>query len=64
MPAAVSEMSRQLWLLALTGLALAERPLLSCEADAADWEECVPEEDTLLLQVGVRTLTTQMKIDF
>jgi hypothetical protein len=56
-------MSRQpwlprLWLLVFTGLALAE-PLVSCEADAADWEECLPEEDTLLLQVGVRTLTTQ-----
>lgn len=55
---AIREMSRQpwlrrLWLLALTGLALAE-PLVSCEADAADWEECLPEEDTLLLQVGVR----------
>lgn len=44
---------RRLWLLALTGLALAE-PLVSCEADAADWEECLPEEDTLLLQMGVR----------
>ena len=52
-----AEMSRQLWLLALTGLALAE-PLLPCE-DAADWEECLPEEDTRLLQVGVRSLTTQ-----